>query len=190
MTMLDLNPIRPATVHPPELDSPEGFEMKLYWEMTEARLAEIYRTARREGVIDQVAFDAAVNEECFLLFARRVEVFGAGFDDRGRPLGFFYLNNFEGATARLHFCLFEAGRPRRLELGRRVLDWCFETFEFKALLGLVPTVNPAAIDYARRMGGRESALIPGLCWIERLKRTVDAVQFIFERSDAHGRNVQ
>lgn len=168
----------------------KDFRICLYWELSDSQLSEIYHTARRENLLDHVAFDAPVNEECFMLFARRVEVFGTVYDPENRPVGFFYLTNFEGSTARIHFCLFEAGHRRRVAVGGRVLDWCFEVFEFKALIGVIPSINTGAIGFARKMGGREVARIPGLCWIEKLKRSVNGVQFIFERSDIHGRNVQ
>lgn len=195
MNHLNLEPAGPAAATcpppagPPD-DSRADFRVWLYWELSDSQLSEIYHTARREGVLDQVAFDAPVNEECFLLFARRVEVFGTSYDSEGRPVGFFYLTNFEGATARIHFCLFEAGHFHRAAVSRRVLDWCFEVFEFKALIGVIPSVNTGAIGFARKMSGLEIARIPGLCWIEKLKRSVSGVQFIFERSNCHGRNVQ
>jgi len=194
MNSLNLTAANPAaTICPPPAGPPDDsrpdFRVWLYWELSDAQLSDIYHTARRENVLEQVAFDAPVNEECFLLFARRVEVFGACFDPDGRPAGFFYLTNFEGSTARIHFCLFEAGHACRATIGGRVLDWCFEVFEFKALIGIIPSTNTGAIGFARKMGGREIARIPGFCWIEKLKRSVSGVQFIFERSDCHGRNV-
>lgn len=174
------------------------FKIKLYWEMSDAGLEELYEIGRAEGVLDHVLYDVRADKNLFLIFARKAEVFGAvyapggafrprGAEERspgrpkdGRPLGFFYLDSFEGSTARLHFCLFRAGRNERLAVGRQVLDWCFETFEFKSLVGVVPALNPGAVGYARAMGGRCLGLIPGACWIERLRRTVAGVQFVFK----------
>lgn len=187
--LVQASPAAPPNI-PPSGPPENNFRIWLYWELSDSQLSEIYHTARREGVLDRVAFDTSVNEECFLLFARRVEVFGTTFDSENRPVGFFYLTNFEGATARIHFCLFEAGHPHRVAVGRRVLDWCFDVFEFKALIGVIPSGNAGAIGYARKMGGREIARIPGLCWMDKLKRSVSGVQFIFERSETHGRNAQ
>lgn len=154
-------------------------EIKTQWQLSDEQLSNIYEAARREGVLGLVAFDTAVDEEGFLLFARRVEVFGSGFDDQGRPLGFFYLTSFEGSTARLHFCLLAAGRPHRQFLGRAVIDWCFKTYELESLIGVAPSINRGACQYAREMGGQEMGVIPGLCWIDRLKRSVGGVQFVF-----------
>lgn len=168
------------------------YTIRLYWELSDKELGEIYATAQAERVLDIVAYDCQVDLERFLLFARRVEVFGAVMDG-DKTMGFFYLTSFEGSTARVHFCLFEAGREYREEAGRAVLDWCFKSFEYGrlvSLIGIVPAINQGVIKYAREMGGQEMGTIPGFCWIERLKRSVGGVQFIFTKGEYHGRHVQ
>lgn len=151
----------------------------LYQDLDRKQLETIYETARDERVLDLVSFDAPINKDKFLRAVKQLEVFGTGFDETGRPLGFFYLTSFEGATARLHFCFFKAGCPDRLAIGRAVLAWCFDSFKLEALIGVVPYFNRPALNYALEMGGREMGSIPGMCWIHRLKRAVGGVQFIF-----------
>lgn len=157
------------------------YDIKLYWHLSDEDLGRLYDIGKADGVLDLVAFDANISREMFALFAQRVEFFGAvyGGGDGGEPMGFFYLTSFEGGTARLHFCNFRVARPFLAELGRLVLDWCFETFEFKSLIGIVPAFNVGAIRFAREMGGREMGRIPGMCWMERLKRAVSGIQFLF-----------
>ncbi len=155
------------------------YDIKLYWHLTDEELGHLYDIGWRDGVLDMVAFDAHVSREMFIMFTRRVEVFGAVYDDRRIPMGFFYRTSFEGGTARLHFCNFRAARPVLGELGRLVLNWCFETFEFQSLTGIVPSFNGGAVTFARKMGGREMGRIPGACWVERLKRAVSGIQFLF-----------
>jgi len=151
-----------------------------YDQLNNKQLAQLYDIAKRENVLDAVAFDVAADLDLFLASVRLMTFFGAGYDSKDQPLGFFYLTNFEGSTARLHFCFFEAGRDRRLELGRWVLDWCFKAFEFKCLIGIVPVINRGAVNYARALGGYEMGIIPGICYIHRLERSVGGVQFIFD----------
>ncbi len=163
---------------------PESCEIKLYWQLTEEELAEVYKIAEAEKLLDLVAFDAAINKQMFLLFAGQVEVFGLVLHltdnaPKGKPVGFFYLTAFEGATARLHFCAFKAGRDHRHRLGKIALDWCFATFEFQSLVGVIPAYNLGARQYALEMGGEFRGLIPGACWIKRLKRAVAGAQFLF-----------
>lgn len=154
------------------------YGIKLYWHLSDEELDRLYDIGKGDGVLDIVAFDANVSREMFMMFTRRVEVFGAVYDEC-IPMGFFYLTSFEGGTARLHFCNFRAARPVLAELGRLVLDWCFETLEFQSLIGIVPSFNVGAIRFAREMGGREMGRIPGVCWMERLKRAVSGIQFLF-----------
>lgn len=150
------------------------------WEMSEAELERLYEEGKADGALGLVSYDMPMTYEVFSLFARRCEVLAACYGAGSKPLGFFYLNDFEGSTARLHFCLYQAGRGDRHEIGRQALKWCFDTFKFKSLIGAVPVIYSGACDYAREMGGREMGWIPGLCWIERLKRAVGALVFIFE----------
>jgi len=151
-----------------------------YDQLNDWQLTQLYDIAKREKVLDSVAFDVVADLDLFLASVRLMTFFGAGYNSDDQPLGFFYLTNFEGNTARLHFCFFEAGRNRRFELGRWVIDWCFKAFELKCLVGIVPVINRGAVNYARAVGGYEMGTIPGICYIHRLERSVGGVQFIFD----------
>jgi len=144
----------------------------------------LYEVGAVEEVLDHVIYDVRVDKNLFVIFAGRAEVFGAVYDPEDAPMGFFYLDSFEGSTSRIHFCFFKAGRGDCYEIGRQVLKWCFETFDFKCIRGIVPAANVGAIRYAHNLGGRFRGFIPGNCWIERLKRTMAGAQFIFTRSAA------
>lgn len=158
-----------------------SYKIKLYWELSDEALERLYEIGRQEGVLDHALYDVSADLNLFLIFARKAEVFGSVYAQNGEEAGFFYLDSFEGSTARLHFCFFKAGRERRHEIGRQVLNWCFETFEFKCLKGLIPVINSGAIRYAGEMGGRFWGFIPGNCWLEKLRRTVAGALFIFLR---------
>lgn len=160
------------------------YKIKLYWELSDAALERLYEIGRREGILDHVLYDVSADRNLFVIFARKAEVFGSVYARDGEPAGFFYLDSFEGSTARLHFCFFKSGRKRRHDIGRQVLNWCFETFEFKCLKGVIPAVNPGAMRYACEMGGRFRGFIPGNCWLERRRRTVSGALFIFHRPAA------
>ena len=153
--------------------------IRLYWSLSDDDLSRLYSQAKADGALDVMAYDLAVSEDLFVLFARKAEVFGAVYGSKKDPLGFFYLTGFEGGTARIHFCLFRAGRADRLEIGRQVLAWCFETFEFQCLLGVVPEINQGAARFAENCGGLKMGKVPGFCWVDRLKRAVGGLQFLF-----------
>ena len=142
----------------------------------------LFDEAEKEGFLRTVAFERVdVTREDFREFVANPDVFfAAGFDEGGRPLGWFHLTGFEGRTARIHFCFFEAGKKDRLELGAVALDYCFSLIGLGSLIGVVPVINPGAIEYVRRLGGREFGLVPEMCRIERLKRSVGGMVFVFE----------
>lgn len=158
------------------------YKIKLYWEMNDAEVESLYEIGFREKALDHVIYDIRADRKIFLIFTGRAEVFGAVYDTAEAPMGFFYLDSFEGSTARIHFCFFKAGRGDCYEIGRQVLKWCFETFDFKCIRGIVPAFNVGVIRYAHKLGGRFRGFIPGNCWIERLKRSMAGAQFIFTRS--------
>ena len=158
-----------------------SYEIKQYWQLSDKDIDALYDSAVAEKVLEMVAYDMPVNRELFHLFAKRAEVFAAVYDGATHQ-AFFYLSHFEGSVARLHFCFFKTGRPDRHEIGRLVLNWCFDSFDFKCLISVPPATNFGAVKYAREMGGREVGKLPGFCWIEKLKRVVDGIMFIFERT--------
>lgn len=149
-------------------------------------LRELYETGAGDGTLNAVAYDCPrLDGQLFETFVRRLDRIGffAGVYDRaGQSVGFFFLSCFEGETARLHFCLFRRAAQRRHEIGDFALKHIFRLFQVKTLIGLVPVINPGAARYARAMGGQEMGLIPGACWIARLRRSVGGVQFLFHRT--------
>ena len=142
-------------------------------------LERLSEAGMADGALPVVLYDGPVTPVNFREFARRPDVAFAAVR-RGREwLGFFYLTNLEGRVARIHFCSYRAARGDIAGLGRMALEWCFRTFELQALIGAVPVINGGAVAYARAMGGREMGRVPGMCWIERLRRAVDAWMFLF-----------
>ncbi|UQZ89812.1 hypothetical protein C4J81_11565 [Deltaproteobacteria bacterium Smac51] len=144
---------------------------------------ELYEIGAADGTLDIVAYDCPrLSPGLFETFVRRLDKIGffAGvYGDQDRPVGFFFLSCFEGDTARIHFCLFNYGMERRHEIGDFVLETCFNFFKLKTLIGLVPVINQGAANYCLEMGGRKTVLIPGACWIARLRRSVGGLQYLF-----------
>ncbi len=156
--------------------------LKLFKQLTSDEVEALWRQARAEGLLSVFGADVDMDLVTFWDVARLSLVFCAGYDPCGEPVGFFLLTNVEGETARLHFCLFKAGREARHELGRQALEWIFDNFSFQCLRGVVPVINRGAAEFAREVGGRELGIIPGYCWLRRRERGVGGIVFIFERS--------
>lgn len=172
-------------------------EIKQYWDLIDDDLHAIYDQALEHRLLDRVAYDARMGRGLFLLFVRRAECFCA-LKTGERWSGFFYLSHFEGATARLHLALPElpssrtGGQPSASRTGsaalprpaapapviRQVLDWCFETFGFKSLFIVTPASDQAAAALWSGLGAERLADIPGLCWLEKQKKTAAGSLFV------------
>lgn len=148
-----------------------------------AEIRELYQAGAADGTLNLVAYDCPeLSGDLFETFVRRLDRIGffAGvYDACARPLGFFFLSCFEGETARVHFCVFSRAAGERHELGGFVLKNIFRLFKLKSLIGVVPVINPGAARYCAEMGGARRGLIPGACWIARLRRAVGGIQFLF-----------
>ncbi len=150
--------------------------------LSDSQLERLYDQAKAEGIFQWLGHDWPMSETIFRLVICRAEVFTAAYE-AGEPLGFFFLTDFRGFSAQIHGCVFRASRRRRQVIGRRALDWCFDTFTLRCLLGLIPELNRPARRFAAELGGRSMGVIDGSCWMEHLKRTVDGHLFIFQRRD-------
>ena len=151
------------------------YDIKQYWDLSDDDLRQLYDQALKDELLDRVAYDAKLNRSLFPLFARRAECF-CGLRAGGRWNGFFYLSRFEGATARLHLALPGSAVPAAAV--RQVLDWCFETFEFKSLFIVAPAGDAQAAALWPALGAERLADIPGLCWLENRKKNVPGRLFV------------
>lgn len=152
-------------------------DIKQYWDLTDGDLHAVYDHAVREKILDRVFYDATLSRKMFPLFVRQTECFCALRSERS-PAGFFSLSRFEGATARLRLGL--SGRDRS-DQAVEALDWCFSTFEFKSLLLVCPASDSEAAELCLGLGAARLAEIPGLCWLEKKKKSVAGTLFMFNR---------
>lgn len=160
-----------------------AYQIRQFYEMSGHDLTRLYQEAERDGVFEWVGHDCLMTGDHFNLVARQAEVFAGVYDEGGNPSAFFFLTDFEGMSAHIHFGVLRRGRPRRRAIGRTVLAWCFETFAFHSLVGVAPEINRPARLYALELGGRRLGAVPGLCWMARPKKCVDGIIFVFERKE-------
>lgn len=67
-----------------------------------------------------------------------------------KPLGFFWINHFEGYSCRVHFCMFkEAGRDV-IRLGKMCLEYLGDYF--KLVRGVTPSNNKLACKFIVKCG--------------------------------------
>ena len=90
------------------------------------------------------------------------------FMEDGEPLVFFWLNSFEGRTARVHFCAFKTVWGRRAkEIAADGLKLCLTDRDGKGplldcLIGYTPVRNRLACRFIQKIGMRPVGEVPNL----------------------------
>ena len=136
-------------------------DISMVWERIEAeRLAKV------------VFYDGYINDlAAFADWVRRpTNHFGFVYDNL-TPLAVFWVNNHSGLAGMIHFAFFKAGRLRRLDVGRFVLDMCFKG-GLSALYGLTPVLYTGAVEFIQALGFKLLGRLPDSCEFRRGNKTI------------------
>lgn len=156
----------------------------LSWRYTPAHMAHIWDIMEGEGKIPWLFYDGGIKtRNDYIDFMTQPDVFAYVVYDRGdhtTPLATYFVNNFTGNAAMMHFCHFQAGLPLRIPIG---LDACNFLLKgggsgISALIGITPRPFRHAWRYALSVGFQQKAIIPEACRLElpnHAPRYVDAV---------------
>ena len=78
-------------------------------------------------------------------------------------IGMCWLNRIERHNARVHWCGFNTGSPRKLVLaGRKFLKDISKYYD--VIIGYTPKSNLEAVRYSMMCGMKYAAEVPKLCW--------------------------
>lgn len=93
------------------------------------------------------------------------------------PLATFFVNNFIGHAALMHFVFLDAGQSRKREIGIDVCNFLLRNGEVSALIGITPKPFRHAWKYALSVGFVQKAVLPEACFLAyaEVPRLVDAV---------------
>lgn len=97
-----------------------------------------------------------VRERCWLVCIK---------DNSGVPLAVFWLDEFSGKTAFIHFWVYRGAWRRSSELAGRAIDYITESLgdTLTGVVGKTPVANKAAVGFAIRNGFTEMCRIPDAC---------------------------
>ena len=84
------------------------------------------------------------------------------YDERGEPAALWWLTDFSGRAARINFCVFRDFFEHSLDIGKTVCYICLGGKEpyLKALYGITPKCNRAALGFIDKLGFRKLAELP------------------------------
>jgi len=120
-------------------------------------IKSLYETMEKDGTASIVFFDDGIkSSHDFLEFMNTpgIMLFVARKDNV--PIGCGWLSHFENRTARAHFCVFKDGWGEgSVIIGRKMVEGAMEAFsDIDMLIGMLPTINTKAIDFAIRCGAQ------------------------------------
>lgn len=119
---------------------------------------------------------------------------------QGQPVGFAYLTNMEGKSARIHFGTLPQGIRR---MGNRKLSvvhgfglyilgsllWeqtVSGGYRLDTIIGLTPVVNKEAVRFIKRCGAQECGVIPGACYYHDTGENVPGLVTTYTRETVPG----
>ena len=131
----------------------------------------------REGSADTVFYDGIINSRrAFLRFIKgyrcylvRVEEFS------GVIAGVFWLNEFIGKSAMLHFCTFGNDVGAKERLCTQAMQWVSDKKVLDSLYGLTPKPYRHIWQLMRAIGCTKRGSLPGACHLKYHDRYVDGI---------------
>ncbi|MEW5722531.1 MAG: hypothetical protein AB1896_05460 [Thermodesulfobacteriota bacterium] len=156
--------------------------------LSEEHLRGLYDRMVRERTLKAVFFDGKVRSaENFLAFAASGEIrFYAGYtreEEALEPAGFFWLSDFKGLTAYIHFCLFRrlwgrasVGLAREILKGLLAAENENKDRYFRCVRAAVPRTNRLALGFIERIGFVILGTVPHGAWLAEEGRSVGLVE--------------
>lgn len=142
----------------------------------------IFEAMQREGLTHTVFYDGPVNQGDFEKAMEQAVMIPIYRD--GALLAAAWLRDIQGATASLHFCFFDAGRPEAVNIGVKLLRFVFACSKLQSLFGITPKPYRSAVRYITAVGGHILGEVAGACVLHhRGGRVVPAVVSTFIREE-------
>lgn len=132
--------------------------------LTPACLKRIWTIMGREKKIPWLFYDGFThNLDSYLDFMLDQNVVAYGVYDRDTPLATYFLNNFMGDAAMMHFCYFDAGLSEHTAIGIDTCNFLLRNGELSALIGWTPRPFRHAWKFALAVGFIQTAIVPRGC---------------------------
>lgn len=156
------------------------------WELTHDDLLEVHTIMVRDRLMDIVFYDGSCRQPGdFVRFARSdANLFFVVYDDDNTPMAAWWLTDFSGRAARIHFCVFRRYFRQSFDIGEAVCHYVLDSQYLDALYGITPECNRAAVRFIKTLGFRQLATLPHA--VDFNGRIVSGVLTIKERDDGQG----
>lgn len=147
---------------------------------TTDRMIEMWRRLVGEGKQRFLFYDGHISDwPDYYSFMRDPGVYAYAVYDPAtdEPLATYFVNNFVGHAAMMHFAYLDAGLSRRYAIGIDVCNFLLRNGGLSALIGITPRPFRHAWKFALEVGFVQKAILPQACRIvtDGHTRMVDAV---------------
>ena len=152
--------------------------------MSDAAIAGLYDIMDSEGLADFVFYDGNINNRHeFLNFIKgyRCWLVRCEHPERG-IVGLWWLNEFVGKSAMLHFCTFGGSLEEKKDVCVQAMRWLADKKVLKSLYGLTPCVYRNVLPFMDTLGFERRGKLPGACKLFRHNRYVDGIISVLDLS--------
>ena len=133
----------------------------------DSEILDIYNRMKANNTVDGVFLDEQITTATDFLRAMK---YGENhlylvLDDE-RVVAFFWLNRFEGKTARLHFVFLDLDRKDKVDIGKQCVGEIMaltdntNEYVFDMLIGVTPIANEPACRYVQAVGLKKIGVLP------------------------------
>lgn len=159
---------------------------------SDTHLAQVFRRLVREETLAKVFYDGAiVNTTDFINFFHNQENEIFFVQEKGREVGFFWLNRFRHKSAFITYCFYRDFWGRHtLGISRATLDFIFSRTDqygehlTDVLLGLTPADNKLAVKFLLKNNMTILGRVPGFLYDHRQGKSVDGILSYRQRQNA------
>jgi hypothetical protein len=136
--------------------------------LTVNHMAEIWASLEKEGKAERLFYDGCVQSEAdFIDYLTEPDIYAYAVyaPDWERPLAVYWLNNFLGHAALMHFAYLEAGLAERYTIGIDTCNFLLRGSggQVSALIGITPKPFRHAWQFALAVGFVKLGIIPKAC---------------------------
>jgi|GEM_PF-491745 len=150
--------------------------------MRDSEIAELFDMMRNQGCLPVVFYDKSVIDSAGFIreMKRRDTHFFVAYTINKTPLAMWWLNTFEGRSARIHFCAFKAAFGISPTIGRECLARTLQmqvdgAYILDCLIGITASSNKLALRALKKAGMIAASTIPNMLYNGYTNKPMDAV---------------
>lgn len=144
--------------------------------LTNDEILELYIEASKHGVADIVFYDKDINcPITWFEYLKRTKAWLVRVVDENEEIAFFWwLTDFQGKTACIHFCNWKLTKDECVEASKQSLKWLYDLGHFKSLWGCTPKIYRHVFPYIKAIGFEVVGEMQEVCYMVRKGKYLDA----------------